>query len=229
MKTHLLKLKTGILCCVLALITLGLGLQTTATAQPNTKAEQQVRFESTAEGSGEITITGTSSLHDWEVVGKHIRGTLALAPGASVNTLSDLKSARQLEARVEVPVRSLESGKGVMNKKMFKALEAEKYESVLFVLDSLKVIEPISANSPQSVEIKGKLSIAGVTQAVVIPAQATWSPAQQSLVVAGKLDLRMTDYGIDPPRALLGTLKTGDEVTVSFRWTPQLKKDNAPR
>jgi hypothetical protein len=32
----------------------------------------------------------------------------------------------------------------------------------------------------------------------------------------GRLALKMTDFGVDPPTALLGTLRTGDEVTVYF-------------
>jgi hypothetical protein len=27
----------------------------------------------------------------------------------------------------------------------------------------------------------------------------------------------MTDFGIDPPKALLGTIKTGDEIEVKFK------------
>jgi|GEM_PF-276025 len=233
MKTHTSKFKTRILCGVLAMATLGFGLQSATGAQSSTKAEQQIRFESSGEGSGEISIAGTSSLHDWEVIGKDIQGTLTLAPGASVQTLTDLKSALPLEAKVEVPSKSLESGKGGMDKKMFKALEAKKYETVSFVLDSLKVNEAASpasvAAGTLTVEAKGKLTIAGKERWEVFPAQIAWLPEQETLVVAGKADLRMTEYGIDPPRALFGTLKTGDEVTVSFRWTPRLKKGTAPR
>jgi hypothetical protein len=229
MKKYISNSNTRILCGILAMATLGFGLQSATAAQPDTnaKVEQQIRFESAGEGSGQISITGTSSLHDWEVVGKDIQGTLALAPGASMQTLKDLKSALPLEAKVEVPSKSLESGNGVMDKKMFKALESNKYEKVLFVLDSLKVSEADSpasaADGTLNVEVKAKLTIAGETRWVAFPAEITWLPEQKSLVVAGKVDLRMTEYGIDPPRALFGTLKTGDEVTVSFSWTPQLK------
>jgi hypothetical protein len=37
-----------------------------------------------------------------------------------------------------------------------------------------------------------------------------------SVQLEGFLSLDMTDYGVDPPTAILGTLHTGDKVTVRF-------------
>jgi hypothetical protein len=37
-----------------------------------------------------------------------------------------------------------------------------------------------------------------------------------ALVVKGQLPILMTDYGIKPPTAMLGMLKTDPKVTVSF-------------
>ena len=34
--------------------------------------------------------------------------------------------------------------------------------------------------------------------------------------LTGSLPLLMTDFGIDPPKAMPGTLKTGDRVVVHF-------------
>jgi hypothetical protein len=37
-----------------------------------------------------------------------------------------------------------------------------------------------------------------------------------ALKVTGKADLLMTDYGIAPPKAMLGMLKTNPKVTATF-------------
>ena len=29
--------------------------------------------------------------------------------------------------------------------------------------------------------------------------------------------MKMTDYGIEPPKALLGTIKTGDDIKIIFK------------
>jgi hypothetical protein len=34
--------------------------------------------------------------------------------------------------------------------------------------------------------------------------------------IKGSKKVKMTDFNISPPTAMLGTLKTGDEVTISF-------------
>ena len=35
--------------------------------------------------------------------------------------------------------------------------------------------------------------------------------------ISGSKKLKMTDYNIDPPTALMGTMTTGDEVEIEFR------------
>jgi hypothetical protein len=40
-------------------------------------------------------------------------------------------------------------------------------------------------------------------------------------VLTGQLPIRMSDYGIKPPTAMMGTIKTGNDVKVTFRWAVQ--------
>jgi len=35
--------------------------------------------------------------------------------------------------------------------------------------------------------------------------------------VTGSYKFKMSSFGIDPPRAMLGTIRTGDEVTIKFK------------
>ncbi|PXA03563.1 hypothetical protein DDZ13_11320 [Coraliomargarita sinensis] len=190
------------------------------------EGSEKLVFSSESEDSGKILITGTSSLHDWEIVGKNIAGSLTVT--TTKNGERDLEVSLPVEAQVKIPVKSLESGKGIMDKKMFKALEGKKHENVLFVLDSLEIVEadpdPEKANlQVLNVKAKGKLSIAGETRWIQFPAAIDWDAAKKLVSVSGETDIRMTDFGIDPPTALLGTLKTGNEVKVSFSWTPKLQ------
>jgi hypothetical protein len=46
-------------------------------------------------------------------------------------------------------------------------------------------------------------------------------PEENRLKFAGKVDVKMTDFGIEPPApsiAGVGLLKTGDEVKLTFEW-----------
>jgi polyisoprenoid-binding protein YceI len=58
------------------------------------------------------------------------------------------------------------------------------------------------------------LKIAGVEREVALDVTALRQEA--GLTVKGSIDILMTDYGIAPPKAMLGMLKTDPKVTVTF-------------
>ena len=60
----------------------------------------------------------------------------------------------------------------------------------------------------------GTLRIAGVEREVALALKT--ERRDDTLAVKGELVLLMTDYGIKPPTAMLGMLKTDPKVTVTF-------------
>ncbi len=63
----------------------------------------------------------------------------------------------------------------------------------------------------------GQLTVAGATRPLTMALKATIVDGG-GLLFEGSAPLRMTEFGIEPPKAMLGTIKTGDEVRVGFRW-----------
>lgn len=61
----------------------------------------------------------------------------------------------------------------------------------------------------------GMLEIAGKKRQVEIPI-AGIVKSNNMLEVKGDYRIDMTQYGVDPPTAMFGTLKTGKDVLVSF-------------
>lgn len=157
----------------------------------------------------DISIAGTSNLHDWESAVTKIswRGTLGFNDGV-LSELSDVK--------VNIPVEGIISTKGrIMDGKTHDALKGEEHPNIVFTLTSAT----ISNNSTKStVAAKGRLTVAGVTKTVNM--QVVITPlADGQYQVTGTYPMKMTDFGIDPPTALLGTLTTGDDVTINFTLT----------
>lgn len=72
----------------------------------------------------------------------------------------------------------------------------------------------ISDLTKDSITVKGDLTIAGVTKPAEITAGYTFSG--NTLTITGSHQLLMSNFGIKPPTAMMGSLKTGDEVTVEF-------------
>src|SRR6185312_1769951 len=156
-----------------------------------------------------VTIKGTSNLHDWtETVGTVSgNGTVNWNSGKSFNL--DAMS-------ISMTVRSIKSTEGsVMNNNTYKALKADADPEITLKLNNpVKSIHPISNGT--SILANVNLTIAGVTRTINMPVNI-YMQEQQKLIVEGSQTINMTDYGIKPPTALFGALKTGNAITISFK------------
>lgn len=153
--------------------------------------------------SSSILIKGTSSLHDWESQVKKSQTKL---------TISDSKNVGIETLAVNIDVLSIKSGRKVMDKLTYKALKAEEYPLITFVFTQAKILEE---NQYQlNIELNGDLTIAGVTKNIAV--KTIIDKLDEDVVLRGSHPLKMTDFGITPPTALLGTIKTGDEIIIDF-------------
>jgi polyisoprenoid-binding protein YceI len=150
-----------------------------------------------------VIIKGTSTLHDWESVAEKTEANLSI---------SDLNDTSIETLNVKVEVLSIKSGKKLMDKLTYKALKADKYPMITFIFKEGNVIK----EDTKFVYIKliGDLTIAGVTKNVAV--QTKINKTGKNIALEGEYKLKMTDFGIKPPRALLGTIKTGNEITIEF-------------
>ena len=122
--------------------------------------------------------------------------------------------------RVEIPVTSLVSGKRGMDEKMHEALKSKTYPLITYRLQSAKIITRQAAQADDAVlaiETTGVLTVAGAERAVDLPMHVR-RLSEDRLEVSGEASLRMTEFGIVPPSAMLGLLQTGDTVTVRWTW-----------
>lgn len=182
-----------------------------------------LQLESTAEGHGQVTVEGTSTLHDWDVKGTEILGMLKV----DIDDFSlDAFANATVEAEVRIPARSLTSENRGMDRRMYNALEASDHEFITFVLSGLSQADPEDLGSlteraedgALALFATGELTITGTTLEVEVPALVYWDDGVLRIEVEAVIV--MSEYGIDPPRALMGTIRTGDEVTVHAVWTP---------
>ncbi|NDV44705.1 YceI family protein [Flagellimonas sediminis] len=176
---------------------------------PLTLAAQNFKLNN---GEGKVTVTGTSTLHDWEEVAEQKSGTLVLDASGDLPSVSTLKFV--------VDVESLKSGHDGMDKNTYKALNTDKHKQITFQMLEVKSISPVvSASKGYKMVALGNLTIAGKTNKVELPFNLTINGDKVEL--EGKKPLKMTDFGVEPPKALLGTIKTGDEIEVHYNtiWT----------
>lgn len=149
----------------------------------------------------ELMVSGTSTLHDWEM--KSAKGT-----GQAVVTIENgtFKGVQSLS--VNLVAETLESGKSQMDRNAFKALKTDKNPQIKYVL---KDIKPGQGNTWTAT---GDLTIAGVTKTITMP--VTVNQQGSVLEFTGSVSTKLTEFKIDPPTAMLGTIKTGNDVKLSF-------------
>jgi polyisoprenoid-binding protein YceI len=156
-----------------------------------------------------VTINGTSNLHNWIEKVETVSGT------GSVSWNSD-KSFNLDAMKISIEVRSIKSTEGsIMNNNTYKALKADANPEITIMLNSPVRSIPSQVNAaPVSASVN--LTIAGVTKSIDMVAKVSIQE-QGKLVFEGSKTIDMTEYNIKPPTALFGALKTGKDITISFK------------
>lgn len=150
----------------------------------------------------EMKVSGTSTIHDWEMEAEN--GVSAIASMSLEN--GQLKGISSL--KVELKAESLKSGTKGMDTNAYKALVTDKYPTISFEL-----VGPAQING-NKITANGRMTISGTSQ--TIPLEVTYQVNGSKVSFSGSKEIKFTDYKIDPPKAVFGTIKTGDELTLSF-------------
>jgi polyisoprenoid-binding protein YceI len=163
--------------------------------------------------SGVVSIVGTSNIHEYTASTKSVRVTrVQLARWVVGPTFWDeIVKPGALEAfDVSIPAASLSSPKEGIDKNMQKALKVTEHPDITFQLRRIEA-RPGVANGLRAI---GLLQIAGVEREVAL--DLTTGRQDGGLNVHGEVAILMTDFGVVPPKAMLGMLKTDPKVTISF-------------
>ncbi|MCW3080540.1 YceI family protein [Segetibacter sp.] len=170
-----------------------------------TQGRSQSKFQSE---SVNIELAGTSSLHDWTE--KSDKGT-----GDAVFVVNSNDKVTALSAMsFTIAATSLKSGHKAMDKNTYKALKTDANPNITFILTSAK-ITPLTRDNYE-VKCEGKLTIAGTTNNTEITGTGKYDAANRSFTVKGSKKMKMTDYKVKPPTVMLGTIKTGNDITISY-------------
>lgn len=151
-----------------------------------------------------LTVLGTSSLHDWHITAEQQSGKIIF---------KNLETGNIDKCTVDIVVESLKSGKSSMDKNTYKALKSSTYKTISFQL--IEVKETLSkGNGKFTAKADGDLTISGVKKR--IPLEFTLNIEGNKITLTGEKKIKMTDFKIDPPKALLGTITTGNDITIKF-------------
>jgi len=151
----------------------------------------------------QIKVTGTSNLHDWDMVATNFTTTAAFkTTGGQLQDLTALSFV--------LPVTNLKSKEELLNTRAYTALKAEQFDKITFKLTKATVIP-----AQKIIKATGNLTISGVTNPVELQTNYVVN-ADESITCRGTQTVKMSDYKIKAPSFMMGALKTGDVVTIDM-------------
>lgn len=158
--------------------------------------------------SFQLTVNGTSNMHDWtsKATNVFVSGDF----GLNNTTLEKINAAT-----VKVQTKSLKSTKDsdLMDGRTHSTLKADKFPEITYVFT--KVVSVQQNGTETIMNINGNLTLGGVTKPTDLTLRIK-ALANGDLEVKGTRKIRMSNHGIKPPSFMLGAMKVGDEVTLTY-------------
>jgi hypothetical protein len=168
-----------------------------------------------------LTLRGKSTLHDYASTATQLQLAVELAEPEAAPELARLAAPGAVKSIVlTVPVQGMKSDKDGLDKNMYKALKAEQHPAITFEVRRYEIGAMKDRRLP--VRVAGVLSVAGVEREAELTLETR--ATDEGLSVTGEKELLMTDFGIKPPKFMLGTLKTDDKVVIRFSLVLALTK-----
>lgn len=156
--------------------------------------------------NNKAVVTGTSSLHDWEMRITGFNSDFRIVKeGASIKSVDNVNFT--------CGARDLKSENSLMDRKTYDALKADEFPQIKFQGTGVTGLN--SQGSKFNGNLNGKLTVAGQTHDITVPFTGTIA-GNNSVDITANAEISLSNYGMKPPTAMMGTLKTGDKVKVSF-------------
>lgn len=148
-----------------------------------------------------FAVFGTSTMHDWEMKSGSKQGTANL-------TVTDNKLTAISSLKITLMAETLKSEKTKMDKIAYETLKTDKNKSILYVLKSAEKVNETTWN------LTGTYTIAGVSKEH--KTQVKTAVVNGIVNINGSDKITFKEFGMKSPTAMLGTIKTGEDLTLKF-------------
>jgi len=148
-----------------------------------------------------FSVSGTSTLHDWTMKSETATGSANL-------TVTGSKLDKITSLTITLPAETIKSEKKSMDKVAYEALKTKANKNIKYVLKSATKVNETTWN------LTGTYTIAGVAQE--LKTQVKTSVTNGTVSLQGSNKITFKQFGMKSPTAMLGTIKTGEDLTVKF-------------
>ena len=191
------------------LLTVSALMAVAVTAKAQSASAIRLRLDPTSE----VTIEGTSSMHAFHCKTNKIMAYVDVDPGYTKDLT---KIARPIASvKVNIVVRTLTCGNSQMDKNMYSTLDADKNPIIKYTMSGYDILDGSAKPSAFVAKTTGTLVISGQEKVINMKINAE-RLSDGKATAQGEQDVLMTDFGIQPPSFMFGTLKVGNEIKVKF-------------
>lgn len=162
-----------------------------------------------------MLIDGTANVRDWDSEVKKIDAEVVLKE-FDLSDLSSLTAEHFKTLKLNMPVSDIESDSRRLTRNLQDYLKGDDHPYIKFNLKSIENVEAEDNNSAVVTAI-GVINAAGVDHEVTMTVNASVNSG--TVTFSGTQDLLMTDFGIDPPTAVMGTVRARDEIQIIYSLT----------
>jgi len=156
-----------------------------------------------------ISVQGSSNINRFEFHNEQIK---------LEDNSNDSKTTDRVES-IYVPVDKFSTSNKMMLKDFLKLVKADECPFIKIEVQ-LKSFEN-QGDTITGDSLASKISLAGNTQEYFIPCKYIYCDSSKVLI-EGILKIRLTDFGLEPPKKVLGAIKVNDEVFITFGFTQRI-------
>ncbi len=193
-------------------------------AHPNELLAKTVRYR-TAPHPGLVLIKGTSTLHNWTIKSRGLGGV------AVFQTVKKDKHVAFILKHIHltIAVISLKGSDGSgMDATIDRKLISGQNPKIIFVLKKAVLIHHSGMHLPWSTwNATGTLTAAGRSKLVHLNLKVLVA-SNGTVSIETRTVLKMTDFGISPPTAMLGAIRSGNKIKIKVLWNLTPRRTATP-
>lgn len=162
--------------------------------------------------SPSMHLYGEANIKSWDAAITEVNGSLTLQNIENI-TAETLSPEAFQNLTLTIPVEEIEAESGGLTSNIHKYLKGDDYPNITFDLNN---VTDITEQEDGSFLISGSGVISAAGAENTVEMQVTASLVNDGIQFAGEQELLMTDFGIDPPTAVFGTIRSRDEIRIEF-------------
>jgi hypothetical protein len=160
-----------------------------------------------------LTIRGSTTVgKSWSCRATELLSRVAVAPRDHSGTRPEIPEIRGV--MIQVPVSALRCQNRMMERAMRQALRADRDTAAQSISGVFEIYDEMKPVNPREAHLAGALRVAGSERNVFLRAHIEPQPA--ALRVRSVVPLRLSNFGIERPRVLLGAVRARDAIEVEI-------------